>query len=599
MGRIVHLDQNLINMIAAGEVIDRPCSVVKELLENSIDSGATKIRISIEDGGRKLIRITDNGCGMDADDLEAAFQTHSTSKIKTHDDLDIVSTLGFRGEALASIASVSQVTAFSRVTDNLSGHLIEIDCGQKKPVAPYSCDYGTTIEVRNIFYKLPARRKFLKTANTELGHITEQITRIALAHGQIEFLVTHNDRQLFHILSNMPLQQRIGILFSESLAESLIEFQSDEKDLELYGWMGRPEAARTTNKYQYIFLNRRYIKDKFLAHAIREAYRGRIEQGRYPVIFLFMKMRPEDFDVNVHPQKFEVRFYNTNLIYSQVLAVLREKLLSTNLAVDASFSDPRDDTSSPRPATTGEPSRQKITDAMADFFKKYQNSPPQRSLDFPKPHRTHRPDIVMPQRHEDMSVPAADTGPCPFIQIHDSFIITQQDDGFDIIDQHALHERLIYEDLKKRIEANRLESQKLLLPESLELTDQQAACLQEYRSLLDKMGIDITPFGPKTWAVQSFPTLLSNIAIPDFIHHLLDLLNEQGRTLDRTVLIDQVLEMAACKAAIKAGKKLTNTEIRQLLEQKDQSLGTGHCPHGRPTTIHFSTTQIEKQFKRR
>src|SRR4030042_56451 len=331
MGQIKVLDQNMINMIAAGEVIERPASVAKELMENSIDAGATKIIISIEDGGRKLISITDNGCGMDAEDLATAFDSHTTSKIKTSKDLHGISTLGFRGEALTSIASVAQVKAVSKTKDALTGNCIEIDCGSKSTVSPCSTDYGTTIQVRDIFYKLPARRKFLRTANTEMEHITEQFTRIALANNDLDMTLIHNGKEIYRLPGKQGIRQRIADLISPEFGENLIETESREKDLHIFALLGKPSISRTSNKFQYIFLNGRFIRDKFISHAIKEPYRACIEPNRSPVVFLFIKMPHENYDVNVHPTKIEVRFYNTNLIHSQALRALRQQLLGKNL----------------------------------------------------------------------------------------------------------------------------------------------------------------------------------------------------------------------------------------------------------------------------
>ncbi|MDO8302970.1 MAG: DNA mismatch repair endonuclease MutL, partial [Sedimentisphaerales bacterium] len=307
MGKIAVLDENMVNMIAAGEVVERPASVVKELLENSIDAGAKKIIVAIEDGGKRLISISDDGCGMDADDLTKAFVPHATRKIRTSDDLGHIATMGFRGEALASIASVAQVKAVSRQADSLEAACIEFDCGTKTAVSPCSGGYGTTIEVRNLFYKLPARQKFLRTANTEMSHITEQFTRIALAHCELDLTLSHNGKELYRLLGGQAIRQRIAALLSEQIANAMIEFSSSERGLEVVALLGRPDAARATSDYQYVFLNGRFIKDKFISHALKEAYRGLIEPGKFPVIFLFLQMPYTAYDVNVHPTKIEVR----------------------------------------------------------------------------------------------------------------------------------------------------------------------------------------------------------------------------------------------------------------------------------------------------
>ncbi len=590
MGQIAVLDQNMINMIAAGEVIERPASVVKELMENSIDAGATKISVSVEDGGRKLISITDNGCGMNAEDLARAFEPHSTSKIKTSADLQGISTLGFRGEALASIASIAQVRAVSRMKDSTGGNCIEIDCGDKRNVSPCSADYGTTIQIRDIFYKLPARRKFLRTANTEMGHITEQFTRIALANDNLDLTLIRNGKELYRLSDKDDLRRRIGELFPISpsdVSDNLIESESNEKGLHIHALMGKPLISRTNNRFQYVFLNGRFIRDKFISHAIKEAYRGLLEPGRFPVVFLFIKMPFEDYDVNVHPTKIEVRFYNANLVHSQILGVLREKLLGTNLETPGKLPDMQYAQSTSRHSPGGRDSR--IADAMAEFFKKHRPSQTQQQLGFrpTSPGRIHAGPREQSAQYDRI-----------FLQIHDSFIVAQTEDGFIIIDQHALHECIIYEDLCKRISNSKLQSQRLLIPESFEVSVSGAEALKANTELTDKLGIELVPFGPRTMAVQAFPTLLSGVQPVDFIQDLIDLLEHKDAGLDAERLLDEVLNMAACKAAIKAGQKLTDSEIEQMLADREKAESSSRCPHGRPTTIKFSIRELEKQFKR-
>ncbi len=370
MGRIVQLDRNMVNLIAAGEVIERPASVIKELVENSIDAGATQITVAIEDGGRKLISIVDDGSGMDAEDLANAFESHATSKIKSVEDLHRISTLGFRGEALASIASVARVRAVSRTRESDQAHCLEIDCGDKGPVSPCSGAVGTTIEVRDLFYKTPARRKFLRTANTELGHVSEQFARIALPQAHLDLTLLHNGRELYRLTKTASLKERVGQLFPMLACApgDLIETQSDEKGIRIHALLGRPSVSRTSNQFQYTFLNGRFIRDKFISHAIKEAYRGMMEANRFPVVFLFIEMPFDDYDVNVHPTKIEVRFYNANLVHSQVLGVLREQLLGTDLNLPVQLPAevlPGDEMGGQKAR------RQQIADAMAEFFKKH------------------------------------------------------------------------------------------------------------------------------------------------------------------------------------------------------------------------------------
>lgn len=608
MGQIKVLDQNMVNMIAAGEVIERPASVVKELVENSIDAGATEINTYIEDGGTKLIRVVDNGCGMDSADLALAFEPHATSKLKAIADLLNISTMGFRGEALASIAAVAKVSVVSKSADSIEAAKIEIDCGVKNNVQPCSANTGTTIEVRNIFYKLPARRKFLRTANTEMTHIIEQWTRIALSHTDISMALFHNDRELYRLSAGLGKRERIAKLFSAELAKALLELQSTERNLKLTALLCRPENGRANTKFQYFFLNGRFIRDKFISAAVREAYRGLIEPDKFPVVFLFLQMPSQSFDVNVHPTKIEVRFDDSNLVYSQILALIREKLLSMDLDVQAKLPT-RCDAVAPRREggqmpTSGESQeiKQSIAGAMAEFFShSRQGEVPQRHFDFSK--IAQKSDsVVTEQRDNFYNQPVSQVNEIPqYLQIHDSYIIAQTEDGFLIIDQHALHERIIYEDLCRRLASGsgaKLESQKLLIPESFELTAAQSQILEANKDLLQRLGIELEPFGPGIWAVQAFPSLLGNVKPVEFIIDMLDVLTDSVGKVDSERLLHKILDLAACKAAVKAGQKLSYAEISRLLTDKNTIERVSRCPHGRPTAIKFSLAELEKQFKR-
>jgi DNA mismatch repair protein MutL len=367
----------------------------------------------------------------------------------------------------------------------------------------------------------------------------------------------------------------------------LIEAQSDEKGLHIYALLGKPGISRTNSKFQYTFLNGRFIRDKFISHAIKEAYRGLLESNRFPVVFLFIQMPYADYDVNVHPTKTEVRFYNANLVHSQVLGVLREKLLRTDIQTEAQLPDIEHVESRHQRSDLAPDKR--ISDAMADFFKKHRSAQTQQKISFRPPSGGGMRELPR------QSGPQYDR---KFLQIHDSFIIAQSDDGFVIVDQHALHESIIYDSLCRRVRENRLQSQKLLIPESLNVGASGFDVIEKNAELLDKLGIELVPFGPGTVAVQAFPTLLSDVKAADFVRDLLDLLDRNVASPDPDKLLDDVLNMAACKAAIKAGQKLTDGEIEQLLADRHSAESVSRCPHGRPTTIKFSVADLEKQFKR-
>jgi DNA mismatch repair protein MutL len=423
-----------------------------------------------------------------------------------------------------------------------------------------------------------------------MGHIAEQFTRIALANCELDMTLTSNGREIHRLVGGQSLRQRIAELFSSEISENLLDVESSEKGLDIYALLGKPAISRTTNKFQYIFLNGRFIRDKFISHAVKEAYRGILEPDRFGVVFLFIQMPYEDYDVNVHPTKIEVRFYNANLVHSQMLGCLREKLLGTNLDVDIGEKE--------RPPAARDRSQQ-IADAMAEFFKKHkaaQRQPQQTSKEHSGAMRPSTKETSDSQRwhHE----PVSDDGQARFMQIHDSFIVAQTDDGFAIIDQHALHERIIYDDLCRRIGESKLKSQKLLIPESFELTDAQVDAIEKNTELFDRLGIELVPFGPKTMAIQAFPALLPEVSPVNFVQDLLDLLTDKAGSIDAERLLDEVLNMTACKAAIKAGQRLTVSEIEKLITDKEEAEYGSRCPHGRPTTIRFSISDLEKQFKR-
>jgi DNA mismatch repair protein MutL len=423
-----------------------------------------------------------------------------------------------------------------------------------------------------------------------MGHITEQFTRIALANDNLDLTLIRNGKEFYRLSDKDGLRQRIAELFpisSNDISENLIESESNEKGLQIHALMGKPLISRTNNRFQYVFLNGRFIRDKFISHAIKEAYRGLLEPGRFPVVFLFIKMNFEDYDVNVHPTKIEVRFYNANLVHSQILGVLREKLLGMNLEMPGKLPDMQQAQSTSRHSAPVRDSR--IADAMAEFFKKHRPAQTQQQLGF-RPTSQGRVHAVSNNQTVQYDR--------KFLQIHDSFIVAQTEDGFVIIDQHALHESIIYEDLCRRIRTSKLESQKLLIPESFEVSVSGAEILKANAELTDKLGIELVPFGPRTMAVQAFPILLSGVQPLDFIQDLIDLLERKDAGLDAERLLDEVLNMAACKAAIKAGQKLTDSEIEQMLVDRQNAESASRCPHGRPTTITFSISDLEKQFKR-
>ncbi len=654
MGLIHVLPDLLVNRIAAGEVIERPASVVKELLENSIDAEATRIEVAIEDGGRRLIRVTDNGTGMSEDDVPLAVVPHATSKIEREEDLFAIGTMGFRGEALASIAAVSDLRLVSRRADSDAAHEIRA-CGDKVegPKAA-GAPVGTTVEVRALFFNVPARRKFLRTAQTEFGHIVEQVARVALAHPRVEFRLTHDGREIHRLPPTESLRERISDFYGAELAEALIPIQRTERGAVLTGLVSPPAQSRSTNRWEYTFLNGRFIRDKFIAHAVREAYRGLIDPQRHPVTFLMLRIEPADVDVNVHPTKIEVRWRDSNLIHSLVLAAMRDTFLQHDLTPPLATPAPRDEDAEQR--------RQKIRQAMADFFKSRQPPANQGSLPFAgsrpccggagsgRDPTVHAPSPGFPvrgsgpfladskedarnRRGAELKVPTSASGPpasprpslswqsetrdpqaAPpdpdtaglaaafradrVLQIHASYLVAETPEGMVIIDQHALHERIMYEQLHDQLSRGPLESQRLLLPETVEISPEQMGVLEVHADLLRRLGLELTAFGPGTVAVHACPSLLRGPSVSSFVRDLIEKLSQQSGRSEPEAMLQEILAMTACKAAIKAGDPLSPEEIVALLAQADRVEKSTNCPHGRPTSLRLTVADLERQFKR-
>jgi len=664
MPEIRKLDLSLVNKIAAGEVIERPASVVKELVENAVDAGARRIDIALEEGGCSLVRVSDDGCGIPGAQLALAVEAHATSKICSADDLFRIQTLGFRGEALASIAAVSHFRIVSRTPEQLEAYELRVAQGAGpigparavsgeiqnpesiiRVATPCAGPLGTTVEVRNLFYNLPARRKFLRQPATELANATEQLARLALAHPAIAFSLAHNGRQSRSLPATTDRRGRIADFYGPELAECLIPVMRDERGLRIEALFAPPAQSRASTRWQYVFLNGRYINDRRIGYAIREAFRGLVEHDRFPVVFMFLTAPCDSYDVNVHPTKIEVRWRDAGLVQSQVLAVLRETLLARDLTPGL-----RLDRSAPArsPGSGEDPDRLAGTrQALADYLKSI--DPTQARIHFEPPRfPTHNlrpsiassyarppapspggsspfqpgvsaPEIGMRNAEHGMDQPGATPAvgaiqnpesevqksqsaisipPSAVLQVHNTYLVAQTDEGMVIIDQHALHERILYEQFRRRILAGPLESQRLLIPVTLEVSAAQARAADSHRPLLERLGVEVGAFGPGVLAVQSFPTLLPDLDVRAFVADLLDKLAEEDSARSEETLIHAALDLMACKAAVKAGDPLTLEEMQALLAQRQVTEKSSNCPHGRPTTLQLTTRDLEKQFKR-
>ncbi len=624
MPRIRLLPPHIISRIAAGEVVERPASVVKELVENSLDAGAAHIAVETLDGGRELIRVIDDGCGMDAEDLQLSVQQHATSKIANDDDLFRLSTMGFRGEALASIGAVARLEITSRTRDADVAHCLRLDAGELTPPQPCNAKPGTTIAVRDLFMSAPARRKFLRTNQTESGHITEQFARIALAQPRVAFSLKSQGRLVHELPASDDRRQRIADLYGVDLADVLLPIRREGRDVLIEGLVAPPQESRGSGKWEYVFVNGRYVRDRFVTHAVREGYRSLIDPRRYPVAFLFITIHPEAVDVNVHPMKTEVRWRDSNYVHGQVLAALRETFQTRPLdhALQAGENE----------------HRERVRQAMVDFFRaaapprsdpqtdhtptkngaspiaphpprdtSVHHAAPPHAHQQPTPQQVESPSPASGAASPDAELPGlltpadANARPSKALQIHDSYLLVETGDGLMIIDQHALHERILYEELSQRVKERPLAAQRLLLPEVVRAPADRLEVLETHADLLARLGVELNIAGPQSVALQAFPTLLSERGVDQrqFVSDLLDLLSEKGAQPDADTLVHDVLDMLACKAAVKAGEPLTADEIDALLARRTLAERSSHCPHGRPTTLHFALRDLEKQFHRR
>ncbi len=659
---IRQLPVSLVNKIAAGEVIERPASVVKEMLENSIDAGSDLIEVMVSGGGIDLLRISDNGCGIEPEQLELALAPHATSKLADSEDLFDVRTLGFRGEALASIAEISHMTLRSRVASSDGGYELRAQGSDREPIKPCAMNVGTTIEVRHLFFNTPVRRKFMKTPSTEMGHVVEAFTRIALAFPNVHMKLSSNDRVQYDLPPTNRWSERIRAFFGDEIADALISVEHEDEKVKVRGYVADPSVSRSNNRMQYLFLNGRYIRDRALQHALSEAYRGLLMVGRLPICFLQMQIDPKTVDVNVHPTKVEVRFEDSGAIYSRLLHTIRHRFLTSNLVAKApQAADPN----SPGNLQQGQnlaprtPEAESNTSLM-DWARSQQNVPafqpfpnagfspdvyrsgnpfPGNSFPganpFPGGSPANSPNSAQATTSFEDQLPEGTAASLPIespatgasigsstgaltgvlnraegshewvgstpavgFQIHNRYLITQDDAGMVIIDQHALHERILFEQIKTKVLSRSLDRQRMLMPATVQLTSSEAAMAIESKAMLAEIGFEIESFGGDTVLLSAYPSILSKRAPEEMLRTVLEALMSGGKKVNAQDVLDELMNMMACKAAIKAGDRLSDPEISALLEQRHLYHDTHHCPHGRPTALFFSKEQLDKMFKR-
>lgn len=607
-GTIKVLPSQIVNQIAAGEVIERPVSIVKELVENSLDANANQVIVKIQRGGSKSIELSDNGDGIAAEQLALALSRHATSKISSFEDLTTIRQFGFRGEALPSIASVSRLTLASNTSEQGPGHQITSDGGDTNSdqVVPKACRKGTTVTVNDLFFNVPARRKFLKTERTEFSHIQQFMYRIALVRHDVEFVFEHNGKTIFHfpkVDDNNKLHERLKKILGKAFAEQNIRFSEDIEGLTISGWFGLPTIARSQPDMQYCYVNGRVIRDKTLSHAVRRAYSDVLYQDRQPCYILYLDIDPVKVDVNVHPAKHEVRFHDQRLVHDFVYIAVQRALAQMspktvpNLVEHQSSSqkDMR------RESPVNEVPDRKMSQPRLNLFvdrggaaKLGQNFYKQVTEHIQSPtNYTH--DESTAKAIDDQSMPPLGEAIC---QIHGIYILSENAEGFVIVDMHAAHERIMYERLKEAHQKQGVHSQPLLVPETLEVSEREADVCELHIETLGKIGFGVERIGLCNLRIKRVPSLLKGA---DYSLLLMDILadiieNESSARIEDR--INDILSTVACHSAVRAHRKLSLDEMNLILREIEATERSGQCNHGRPTWLQMSIEHLDKLFKR-
>ena len=573
MGKIRILSEQVANQIAAGEVIDRPASVVRELLDNSIDAGADRVDVKIEEGGKRLIRLRDNGSGMDKEDMLLALERHATSKITTFSELFSIKTLGFRGEALPSICSVSRVEIISRPADQLIGYRVKASGGVIESIDETGCPVGTIIEARDLYFNTPARRKFLKSERTETGQIIDTLSRIILPFTHIHVRVDDSEKTLLNLPASDNELNRLSVLFGRDVAISLTDTCREVEGIKIRSYMASPDLSRNRGDRIYIYINNRNIRDKLAIRAIMEAYGQRLMKGRYPQVVVFLEIDPSSVDVNVHPAKQEVRFHQGHSVYMAISSTIEKALR------DQFSSHPYAGHQMSAATTVAKhTSRARMAEPTWEY------------------HGGEKGEIK-DKKIEITQAPLLKELPQIIGQLKDTYLLFQGRDGLLLVDQHAAHERILYETLKKNYLASKVERQTFLIPIRLELSLKEGGILLEKIEQMAALGFELEHFGGSTFLLRSVPSILVNVEWQAFLMDLIPILGE-GELLVNERAMDRLLTVMACHGAIKAGQKMSHREINMLIEQLDEMDLPTNCPHGRPVFRKFSYYEIEKMFKR-
>jgi len=615
MSRIHLLSPRLANQIAAGEVVERPSSVVKELLENSLDAGATHIEIDIENGGARAIRIRDNGQGIDKEDLALALSRHATSKIDSIDDLEAVSSLGFRGEALASIASVARVTLTANTEHQNEGWKVECE-GQdmQTRLEPAPHPVGCTVEVRDLFFNTPARRKFLRTEKTEFKHLEEVVKRLALSRFDVGFVLRHNQRVVHNLraaITNHERERRAMMVCGSAFMENAVHLDMERAGLTLTGWVGLPAFSRSQADLQYFFVNGRVVKDKLVTHAVRQAYRDVLYHGRHPAYILYLEVDPALVDVNVHPTKHEVRFRDGRTVHDFLFSTLHRALAEVRpqdqMEQQASVRDLEAENRLPletqihqqapmnlqmaaepasnyAPYTSTNPTVGQVQEQMASYQQLHQ------SVDALVAQVNTATGEVEPQAIPPLGFAVA--------QLHGIYILAENEQGLVVVDMHAAHERTTYEQLKQAFDLQGVVAQPLLVPVSIAVSEREASCAEEFQQTFTQLGFVVERAGPESLLVRQVPTMLRNADSEQLVRDVLSDMLAQGSSDRIREHINEILSSMACHGSVRANRKLTIPEMNALLRQMEATERSGQCNHGRPTWTQMSMFELDKLFLR-
>jgi DNA mismatch repair protein MutL len=611
--RIHHLSSQLANQIAAGEVVERPASVVKELLENSLDAGATQIEIDVDQGGSRMIRVRDNGAGIHREDLMLALNRHATSKIIDADDLDGIMTLGFRGEALPSIASISRMSLISRQQGDESGWRVSSEgYAPEEAAAPCAHPLGTTVEIRDLFFNTPARRKFLRKEKTEFGHLEEVVKRIALSHFNVGFQLKHNQRVVLSLRPVTNTEQyieRVEAICGQPFRQNALAIEYEAAGLRLWGWVALPTFSRSQGDMQYFFVNGRVIRDKLVSHAIRQAYRDVLYHGRHPAFVLNLEIAPEQVDVNVHPTKHEVRFREGRLAHDFIFRAIHRSLAD----VRPGDSETEGQTEQSIPMMGVNPLPQQGAAVMP-----LSSPQPVASYGGGAATYTRQSNIslgVQEQLNDAYKVLSASTDGQPLndsdadlsevpplgfavAQLHGIYILAQNEAGLILVDMHAAHERITYEWMKQTFSDGGIKSQPLLVPLSIAVNQKEATLAEEFSEVFSSLGFDIQRIAPETIVVREVPTLLSSADIETLVRDVLADINTYGESVRVQERLNEVLSTMACHGSVRANRILTLPEMNALLRDMERTERSGQCNHGRPTWTQMSMVELDKLFLR-